>query len=123
MEFAYDPDFGKPEMKTVDISFDVDIKSLSKEIAKKAEEALVKKLCDCAEAMIFTHRNSYGGYRQNSDPSARNGLQDDMKLAIVDFMEKNKDEIIERTAENLTKRLASSKKGKAILDDISNGSG
>lgn len=119
MEFAYDPDFGKPEVKTVDISFDVDIKPLSKEIAKKAEKALVKKLCDCAEAMIFTHQDSYYGYQQRTDPSARNGLQDDMKLAIIDFMEKNKDEIIERTAENLTKRLASSKKGKAILDDIS----
>ena len=41
-----------------------------------------------------------------------------MKDIIAQFMENNKDEIIKRTSENLAKRLAMSKAGKAILGDL-----
>ena len=41
-----------------------------------------------------------------------------MKEIIVKFMEDNKEEIIARTAENLTRRLANSKACKEMLGEI-----
>ena len=106
------------DKKRILIDFDVNIDPVSEAIVKKAEEELIKKLSYHAETMVFTHEHAYSNYRQPNDPASRNGLQDEMKDIIVQFMENNKEEIIKRTSENLAKRLAMSKAGKAILDKL-----
>lgn len=106
------------DKKRIIIDFDVNIDPISETIAKKAEEELIEKLKEHAETMVFTHRNAYSIFRQPNDPSLRNGIQDEMKDIIIKFMENNKDEIVKRTSENLAKRLAMSKAGKAILGDL-----
>lgn len=103
----------------VSIEFDVNVDPLSDILSKKAEEELVKKLVGMAETMVFDHKGyGYGAYRQPNNPSSRSGINEPMKEIIVKFMEDNKEEIIARTAENLTRRLANSKACKGMLEEI-----
>ena len=100
------------------LKFDVNVDPIADAISEEAEKQLIERLIECAEAMVFTHRGSYCGYRQRVDRETRNGLQDGMIDILVKFMEDNKEEIIDRAAQNLAKRLAMSKQGKAILGDL-----
>lgn len=102
------------------ISFDIELDDefVAKRIADAARECLIKKVCEDAETIIFTHRDSYLGYRQRTDKETRNGLNEDIKNVIAKFMDDNKEEILNRVADNLTKRLANTKQAKAILGNM-----
>ena len=52
-------------------------------------------------------------YGRNADE--RSPLSDYSKRLIEDFLEKHKDEILEKTAGHLAEKLARSKAGKALL--------
>lgn len=102
------------------ISFDIELNDefIAKRVADDARECLIKKVCEDAEAIIFTHRDSYYGYRQRTDEESRNGLNDDIKDILVKFMADNKEEILNRVSDNLTKRLANTRQAKAILGNL-----
>ena len=102
------------------ISFDIELDDefIAKRIADDARECLIKKVCEDAETIIFTHKDSYWGYRQRTDKESRNGLNEDIKDTIVKFMNDNKEEILNRASDNLAKRLANTKQAKAILGNL-----
>ncbi len=108
------------------ISFEIDIneKMVRDNVAKEAKEVLIRKIVNDAEAIIFTHKSSlyhpYGyGLSKIENPDERNGISEEIKSEIVNFMENNKEVIIEKAAENLAKRLAMSKQGKELLNGLS----
>ena len=104
--------------KKVTIDFNVDIDPLSERIAKKAEESLVDYIKQSAETIIFKHSNYYTTYRQPNDPSSRSGVNEPIMEIIKQFMDENKDEIIDRVAKNLTKRMAMTKEAKLLKEKL-----
>jgi len=95
--------------KKISVDFDLNFEAVENAIVKKAEEALIKKVRDDAETIIFEHRWAYDPYRQPNDPSSRTGVNEPIIDIIKEFMNDNKEEIIKRVSDNLTKRLAMSK--------------
>lgn len=94
------------DMKKITVDFEMDFSKIEESLAAKAEKELIEKVTDAAETMIFSHRNYYSTYNQPKDRSTRNGINEPIVDIIKEFMNDNKEEIIERVAQNLTKRLA-----------------
>ena len=104
-------DYADKEKKPINVNFDIDLdlSMIKKNIIEKVEERVVSDVAKNIETIMFSHRNSYSTWKQNNEINLRNGINEPVKELIVEFMEKYKDEIIQRTAENLTRRLAMSK--------------
>ena len=104
------------EKKPINVNFDIDIDLLQmrKSIIKKAEDQIINVITKDIETIMFSHRNSFSVYRQDTDVERRNGINEPVKDIIVEFMEKYKEEIINRTADTLTKRLVMSKEIKEL---------
>ena len=109
-------DYADKEKKPINVNFDIDIdmSMIKKNIIKKAEERVVSEVAKDIETIIFSHHNSFSTWKQNNEINLRNGINEPVKELIVEFMEKYKDEIIKRTADNLTKRLVMSKEIKEL---------
>ncbi len=103
--------YADKEKKPINVNFDIDIdmSMIKKNIIKKAEEQVVNVITKDIETIMFSHSDSFSIYRQSTDAERRNGINEPVKEIIVEFMEKYKDEIIRRTADNLTKRMVMTK--------------
>lgn len=102
----------------LNIPLNIDDAALEGKLAQEYEAKVLMSVNSRIDEVLREHGNSYY-YR---DRTPREGL-DCMIHSIIDdrvrgFMEENREAIIEKTAENLGNRLARSKKGKAILDEL-----
>lgn len=105
-------------IKTISIDLDLNLDGMEGAIAKMAEEKVVEKVAADAEGLIFTHRNSWSTWRQPNNPSSRDGVNEPVIEVIKEFMNENKEEIIKRVSDNLTKRLAMSKGFKELKEGL-----
>ena len=99
----------------IELDFNLDDDRIVSKIAENAERALVKKLSDEAEAVIYAHRDCFGKWDQCSDKNRRIGVGEAVKEAIKEFIEENKEDIMNRTAKELAKRMYTNNKKNEII--------
>lgn len=98
----------------VSISFDFNEDKIRGMIEENAKELVIGKLTTDIEKAIV---NSYGYYDRNKTPDAsdvRSELRGMIYNELDEFLEKNKDLIIESAASKLAERLAKTKAAKEL---------
>lgn len=91
------------------VAIHMDDENIIKNVSKSAEEAIIKDLKKEVGDQIF-HRSYYG--------SRIDGMTDWAAEQFRKFLDDNKEEIISRAAADLGTRLARSKAGKEILENL-----
>lgn len=102
------------------IAIHMDDERIKEQVATKAEKEIMANLTREVGCVIF-EKDSYGGYynsRGNKKGYNENRLSDWAKNRFVEFLDNHKDEIIAGAAKELADRLARSKAGKAILENL-----
>ena len=94
------------------ISIDIDDERIRNAIAESAEKEIIKKLTVDVEKILYNH--SWGTPGENN----RRGLSDFAEDKIDDFLEACREAIISEAAERLAGKLAKTKKGKEILNNL-----
>lgn len=97
----------------VQFAIGIDDDAIVKKVSENAEREIINDLKQKVANRIFQHNY----YTKNADPD-RDPLTDFAKKIITSVIEDNKDVIIEKAAEHLADKLARSKKGKEILDNL-----
>lgn len=92
----------------VQFAIGIDDDVIRKRIEERAEKQIVENIEQQVRDQLF---ESY--YRGRADKNSP--LSDYSKRLIEGFLEKNKEEILEKTAVYLAEKLARSKAGKALL--------
>ena len=93
----------------VQFAIGIDDNAIVKKIEESAEKQIVANLEQQVRDNLF-EANYYGRHADKNSP-----LGDYSKRLIESFLEKNKEEILEKTAVYLAEKLARSKAGKAML--------
>ena len=91
----------------------IDDEAIISAVKAKAEKEIVKLIKDKVESSLFGSRYYYS---HSSDPHAV--FTQLAKEIFNGFLDDNKEEIISRASVHLADKLARSKAGKAILEDI-----
>lgn len=97
----------------VQFAIGIDDNAIVKHVSENAEKEIINDLKQKVANRIF-QRNYYS---KNADPD-RDPLTDFAKGIIASVIEDNKDIIIKKAAEHLADKLARSKKGKEILNNL-----
>ena len=95
----------------VQFAIGIDDNAIVKRIEESAEKQIIQSIEQSVRNKLF--ESSY--YRGNADE--RSPLSDYSKRLIEIFLEKHKDEILEKAAAHLAEKLARSKAGKALLEE------
>ena len=94
----------------VQFAIGIDDEGIRERITEQAEKQIIKNIEQSVRNKLFDA--SY--YGRNADE--KSPLSDYSKRLIETFLEKHKDEIIEKAAVHLAEKLARSKAGKALLE-------
>ncbi len=98
----------------VQFAVSIDDDAITQYVTKNAEKEIIKDLKQQVANRLFESRY----YRGNSDPE-RDPLNEWAKNEIINtFLDENKDKIISEAAKELAVKLARTKAGKAILEDL-----
>ena len=98
----------------VQFAVSIDDNAITQYVTKHAEKEIIKDLKQQVANRLFESRY----YRGNSDPE-RDRLNEWAKNEIINtFLDENKDKIISEAAKELAVKLARTKAGKAILEDL-----
>mgnify|MGYP002508119774 CR=1 FL=1 len=93
----------------VQFAIGIDDDGIRKRIEERAEKQIIENIEQQVRDSLFeTHY-----YRADADENSP--LSDYPKRLVEGFLEKNKDEILEKAAAYLAEKLAKSKAGKALL--------
>ena len=92
------------------IATGVDDEAIKERIAENAEKQIIKNIEQQVRNRLFE-----GYYGRNADE--RSALSDYSTRLVEGFLEKHKEEILEKAAVHLAEKLARSKAGKALLGD------
>lgn len=95
----------------VQFAIGIDDEGIKDRITENAEKQIIKNIEQQVRNKLF--ESSY--YGRNADE--RSPLSDYSERLIEGFLEKHKDEILEKAAVHLAEKLARSKAGRAILED------
>jgi Icc-related predicted phosphoesterase len=91
----------------VQIGIGIDDEAIKASIVKNIEKTVLGEVKDDINKMLF---NDYGYY--NRGPSKF------LTAQIEEFLEKNKDDILEMAAEKLADKLSRTKKAKEMLSEV-----
>ena len=98
----------------VQFAVSIDDNAITEHVTKNAEKEIIKDLKQQVANRLFES----GYYRSNADPE-RDPLNEWAKNEIINtFLDENKDKIISEAAKELAVKLARTKAGKAILEDL-----
>ena len=99
------------------IAISMDDETIKKQVAEKAEKEIMSNLQREVGQIIF-ERASYYAYGNNNKGYNPNCLSNWAKMQFDNFLKEHKDEIIAGAAKELGDRLARTKAGKAILENL-----
>ena len=92
----------------VQFAIGIDDDGIRKRIEERAEKQIVENIEQQVRDQLF--ESYYRGHADKNSP-----LSDYSKRLIENFLEKHKDEMLEKAAAYLAEKLARSKAGKALL--------
>lgn len=90
------------------IAIGVDDEAIKERVAESAEKQITKNIEQMVKNKLFE-----GYYGRNADE--RSALSEYSKRLLDDFLERHKDEILEKAAVYLAEKLARSKAGKSLM--------
>lgn len=99
------------------IAINMDDETIKRQVAEKAEKEIMANLQREVGQVIF-ERTSYYAYGRNNKGYNENNLSGWAKNQFDNFLKEHKNEIIAGAAKELADRLARTKAGKAILEDL-----
>lgn len=99
------------------IAISMDDDRIKAQVADKAEKEIIANLTREVGQVIF-ERERYSYYGINQKGYNPNNLSSWSEHRFEDFLKENKDAIIKAAANMLADRLARTKAGKAILEDL-----
>ena len=99
------------------IAINMDDETIKRSVAEKAEKEIVANLQREVGQVIF-EKTRYYAYGRDNKGYNDNHLSNWSKMRFEDFLKEHKDEIIAGAAKELADRLARSKAGKAILENL-----
>lgn len=100
----------------VQFAIGIDDDRITQAVENNAEKEIIKQIKQSVVNRLFS--NTY--YCQNANPQSDN-LSAFSKKIVTELFAENRDAIINRAAEILADKLAKSKAGKAILEDMKAG--
>lgn len=99
------------------IAIDMDDERIKQAVADKAEKEIMANITREVGRVIFERSGYYSSYGQNKGYN-ENCLSNWAKGMFEDFLKENKKAIIAGAAKELADRLARTKAGKAILENL-----
>lgn len=101
------------------IAIDMDDERIKQAVADKAEKEIMANITREVGRVIFQRSSyRYNSYGQKDNGYNENYFSDWAKGAFNDFLKENKEAIIKGAAKELADRLARTKAGKAILENL-----
>ena len=101
----------------VQFAISMDDETLKRKVAENAEREIMANLQREVGRIIF-ERTSYYDYGRNNKGYDEHILSSWAKMQFENFLKVHKDEIIAGAAKELADRLARTKAGKAILENL-----
>lgn len=95
----------------VQFAIGIDDYGIKKRITEQAEKQIIQNIEQAIRDKLF-QSSYYGGHANEKSP-----LSAYSERLIESFLEKHKDEILEKTAIHLAGKLARTKAGKALLEE------
>lgn len=103
----------------VNIPLQIDDATFEGKLTAEYEAKVINHIEERIDSILKDHDRASWGHSR----SARNGLDNlisyEIDERITDFLNENRDAIIEAAAKDLGNRLARSKRGKEILEEVS----
>lgn len=99
----------------VQFAISIDDDTITNLVTENAEKEIIKDLKQQVTNKLFESR-SY--YKRNADPESGDPLSDYAQRIVEDLLEQHKEIILDKAAMHLADKLARSKKGKEILDNL-----
>ena len=96
----------------INIPLQVDEERMEEVIARDYQSKVIDKIVDYIKEALVSQSTSYYGDRE------RNGMVELIKRKIDDYFKEHSDEIVKEAGLALAEKLARTKKGKAILDNL-----
>lgn len=100
----------------INIPLQIDDAAFEGKLKEEYESQVLERIEQRLDRVLIEHDNSWGGR------SAKDGLDRlisyEIENKISDFLNENRDAIIEAAAKDLGNRLARSKRGKEILEEV-----
>lgn len=100
------------------IAIHMDDEHIKQQVAVKAEKEIMANLTREVGRVIFERTNYYNSYGNKDKGYNENHLSGWAKMQFDNFLKEHKDEIIAGAAKELADRLARTKAGKAILENL-----
>ena len=97
----------------VQFAIGIDDDTIVKKVSENAEKEIIKNLQQQVSNKLF--ESCY--WNKDADPK-RDPLSDYSKYLVENFLEQHKTEILEKAAAHLADKLARSKKGKEIFNNL-----
>lgn len=97
----------------VQFAIGIDDRSITERVEENAEKVIIKNLQQQVANKLFESRY----FNRNVDPKS-DPLSEFSKEIVHDFLNENKEIIIQKTVKELSDRLMRSKAGKAIFEDV-----
>ena len=96
----------------VQFAIGIDDDKIRERVVETAEKQIIKDIEQQVRNQLFEHRY----YGQNADE--KSPLNEYSKRIIDKFLEKHKDEILEKTVVYLAEKLARSKRGREVINKV-----
>lgn len=97
----------------INIPLQIDEEKMEEVIQKDYQGKVVEEIVKYIKTALTKHSTSYYGDRE------LNGMTELIKGEIDKFLDNHKDDIINAAGNVLAEKLARTKRGKALLDDVS----
>ena len=97
----------------INVPLQIDEKKMEEVIQKDYQGKVVEEIVKYIKTALTKHSTSYYGDRE------LNGMTELIKGEIDKFLDNHKDDIINAAGNVLAEKLARTKRGKALLDDVS----
>ena len=95
-------------------AIELEDEQIAERIARNAEKQITESIEKTVREQLFAYRYDYKT-RKNEQDGPLSAFAHDI---FVEWLKSHKDEIIDRAADMLAKRLANSKAGKAIIEEV-----
>lgn len=97
------------------IAIDMDDERIVNAVCEKAESKIIEKLEHDVEDTMFSH---YGWSSDRWNPNKRNGLSEILQDKFEEFLDENRDDILNRAGKYLAEKLSRTKKARELLGDL-----
>ncbi len=102
----------------INIPLQIDDAAIEGKLVEDYKTKVLERVEERIDKALKEHDDNYWGYRKTAQSGLDNLISNEISNRITEFLNENRDKIIETAAEDLGKRLSRSKRGKEILEGL-----